>query len=123
MKFITYRPCFECGRPARHNHHVVPQALGGTKTVPLCHRCHGLVHDVDFLHLSELQKAARKKNGWRGGRKPFVISPAVALTLKGLSYPEIAEKLGCCMTTARVKLRELGWKSQPTGRPRKKITS
>lgn len=37
--------CFECGAPAEHQHHVIPQSRGGTQTVPLCVRCHDLVHD------------------------------------------------------------------------------
>ena len=41
--------CFECGKPSEFNHHVVPVSSGGTKTVPLCAICHGLVHDRTFL--------------------------------------------------------------------------
>lgn len=37
--------CFECGEPATEDHHVIPQSLGGTKTVPLCGPCHDRVHD------------------------------------------------------------------------------
>jgi hypothetical protein len=36
--------CFECGKPATEDHHVIPQVLGGTKTIPLCGGCHALVH-------------------------------------------------------------------------------
>jgi len=45
-------PCFECGRPSAHNHHVIPKIRGGTKTVPLCLSCHGKVHDKEFWNLS-----------------------------------------------------------------------
>jgi len=31
--------CFECGKPAEHDHHVVPVVRGGTRTVPLCSEC------------------------------------------------------------------------------------
>jgi hypothetical protein len=41
-------PCFECGKPSDHNHHVIPRVYGGTKTIPLCERCHGMVHDRKF---------------------------------------------------------------------------
>lgn len=27
--------CFECSEPAPAKHHVVPEVLGGTKTIPL----------------------------------------------------------------------------------------
>lgn len=36
--------CFECGEDAEQTHHVVPLSQGGTKTVPLCKRCHTLAH-------------------------------------------------------------------------------
>lgn len=40
--------CFECGKQADQNHHVVPRVHGGTKTVPLCEYHHGLCHDLKF---------------------------------------------------------------------------
>lgn len=52
--------CFECGNPADHNHHVVPRIFGGTKTVPLCVLCHGLVHERS-LSTSELIKEGQAK--------------------------------------------------------------
>ena len=33
---MSIKCCFECDMPAEHDHHVVPQSIGGTKTVPLC---------------------------------------------------------------------------------------
>jgi hypothetical protein len=36
--------CFECGATPTEEHHVVPSALGGTRTVPLCRVHHLLVH-------------------------------------------------------------------------------
>lgn len=36
--------CFECGAPATEWHHVIPESLGGTKTLPLCGCCHDRVH-------------------------------------------------------------------------------
>ena len=36
--------CFECGSESGIEwHHVVPESLGGLKTVPLCDHCHGIV--------------------------------------------------------------------------------
>lgn len=67
-------PCFDCGAPADHAHHVVPRSLGGTKTVPLCERCHGLVHDKKFTKISTLTKAAlavKKAKGQRVGAVPY----------------------------------------------------
>ena len=37
--------CFECGSTEHiHQHHVVPNVVGGTKTIPLCEQCHAKVH-------------------------------------------------------------------------------
>jgi len=49
---IDLDKCFECGHDNPINiemHHVVPQSLNGTKTIPLCVKCHGLVHDRNFI--------------------------------------------------------------------------
>jgi hypothetical protein len=57
--------CFECGKPAENNHHVVPKSRGGTKTVPLCAACHALIHDKPITS-SQLTKdglAAAKAHG------------------------------------------------------------
>jgi hypothetical protein len=64
--------CFECGEVATERHHVIPRSKGGTKTVALCSKCHGLVHGIKRLNISELTKAAldarREKVGeWRTG--------------------------------------------------------
>lgn len=49
--------CFECGSFGEiHHHHVVPKRLGGTKTVPLCVDCHGLIHNLNFRNHGILTK-------------------------------------------------------------------
>jgi len=60
--------CFDCGELADHEHHVVPRSLGGTKTVPLCTRCHGLVHGRDFLGHVRLTRAGLQR-AKRDGRQ------------------------------------------------------
>ena len=93
--------CFECGAPAEHNHHVVPKVLGGNKTVPLCTKCHGLVHDRNFTRLKELQKkgiAKAKNDGVYKGRKIGTTKAKPAeiadLEKRGFSKSEIAKRLG-----------------------------
>ncbi len=69
--------CFECSAPAECNHHVVPKSLGGTKTIPLCLICHGIIHCKDFLKMSELRKKGRAKalkNGVKFGRKRTITN-------------------------------------------------
>lgn len=64
--------CFECGRPADHAHHVVPEVLGGTQTIPLCTECHGKVHGRKMAHPNLIRAgiAAARAEGKRwGGRK------------------------------------------------------
>jgi hypothetical protein len=67
--------CFECGATDNlHNHHVVPRSLGGTKTIPLCERCHGLVHSLDYSthHLTaKVQREKLARGEYIGGRPPF----------------------------------------------------
>ena len=44
MKPLKYLgPCFECGQPGDEHHHVVPEVLGGTKTVLRGSPCQGMV--------------------------------------------------------------------------------
>lgn len=92
--------CFNCGdRGPLHNHHVVPKSKGGIATVPLCERCHGLVHGRSFLNHGELTKAAldaRKREG-----KP-ISGPTIPVETKlliegmkasGMSLGAIAREL------------------------------
>ncbi len=104
--------CFECASPAAHEHHVVPKALGGTRTVPLCERCHGLVHDRSMvghksLTLAGLARARRK--GKRLGRPP-VNGPSAAavraLRAEGKSWAVVAAELGCTIGVARLRASE-----------------
>ena len=93
--------CFECGGCADCNHHVVPRSLGGTKTVPLCHKCHDLVHHgrpVRSTSVSELTKAALKKlkdEGVRLGRPRATAKRRYAKMLrnKGWTLKKIGEQL------------------------------
>jgi hypothetical protein len=66
--------CWECGGPPPlHDHHVVPRSRGGTRTVPLCEPCHGLVHgrQMRTSDLTRAALAAKSRKGERTGRVPF----------------------------------------------------
>lgn len=70
------KQCFECGAPAKHNHHVVPQSLGGKKTVPLCEACHPKAHgEKGYWTTSDLAKKRvarlRANRQWTGGHVPY----------------------------------------------------
>lgn len=64
----SIKKCFECETfgPVEM-HHVVPECLGGTKTVPLCYNCNSKVHALKNLNTGELSrhvKNQRKKLGF-----------------------------------------------------------
>lgn len=61
--------CFECDQKAVINHHVIPEELGGTKTVPLCSDCHGKVHDKDLTTMKTLRDKSWEKR-FEAGIKP-----------------------------------------------------
>ena len=66
-------PCFECGAPSLHDHHVIPRSLGGARTVPLCEDCHGKIHGRDMrtsaLTIAALQSV--RADGRRTGEVPY----------------------------------------------------
>lgn len=117
--------CFECGAAAEHNHHVIPVSRGGTRTLPLCGRCHGLVHDAPQLtSTSALTRMSmermRAEGRFTGGEPPYgyalagpgryvepepteqaVIDKIWRMRAKGMSIRAIAATL----TEAGVKMR------------------
>lgn len=78
--------CFECGENKDiHYHHVIPEAKGGTKTLPLCIICHGKVHNRDFMKIKELQRVGIEKAKLKGlfkGRKKNTVEPSEKFLLK-----------------------------------------
>lgn len=98
--------CFECGDVAEHEHHVVPKSKGGTKVVPLCSRCHGMVHDEDMVTWRTLHKegiAKAKAEGRFTGRKKGSTKAeaerATQLKLEGMNNSQIAVELGVSRRT------------------------
>lgn len=106
--------CFECGEPAEHAHHVVPQSLGGTRTLPLCARCHGLVHGAG-LGLPALVRAGQdraRREGRRIGRPPASeehaarFRDAMAAARRGAPLKRTARQYGVSINTIRKYLRQ-----------------
>jgi DNA invertase Pin-like site-specific DNA recombinase len=96
---INLNACFECGSSDHiHQHHVVPRVLGGQNTIPLCARCHGMVHDRDLTHYTRLQRIgirSAKKKGVKFGR-PRSLSEsqkeeAIHMMNGGMSTKKVAE--------------------------------
>ncbi len=98
VTYIDPKVCFECGAPATERHHVIPHFLGGTKTVPLCGKCHAKVHGIDGARrakLAELTKAALAAKRARGETwvrntncTPAIVASAKARTEKRLAWVE-----------------------------------
>lgn len=95
------RRCFECDAPATAEHHVIPKSRGGTRTIPLCDACHGLVHGVEWgndssVLIKEGLHRARER-GVKLGRPSKVRETVVRriheMRRIGLSYPQIAAAL------------------------------
>ena len=106
--------CFECGNTATENAHVVPKIRGGTKTIPLCGRCHGLAHGMnrsnDIGALTKEGMAKAKEKGAVFG-SPVRISPEIVKRIvteyeSGKGYREIARLLN---SEAIPTVRGLQW--------------
>ena len=70
-KLISKDKCFECGSfKDIHFHHVVPKSKGGKIAIPLCVKCHGIIHNRDFLKHKNLQRdgieRAKKRGVYKG---------------------------------------------------------
>jgi transposase-like protein len=78
-KLIPMGICYECGsKNGIHYHHIIPQSLGGNKTIPLCNVCHSKVHDRKFTNFSELVKKGirdRQNQGLPFGRTKGTVEP------------------------------------------------
>lgn len=96
VKNMIHGQCFECGSAGQcHSHHVIPRSKGGTKTIPLCERCHGLVHGLDFTNHGNLIKsglAEARRKGVKLGRERKSSSDILA------EYPAIVALLGAGMS-------------------------
>lgn len=111
------KECFECGKDAAEDHHVIPQSLGGTKTIPLCGGCHALVHGGynkrrdDHVALTKAGLQRARERGVRLGNWTN-IEEAQAKGLEGIQKAsnEFALKMAeylLPMQTAGLTLQEM----------------
>jgi hypothetical protein len=92
-------------------HHVVPRSRGGTRTVPLCERCHGLVHDrtMNTRALTKAALAVKKAKGQLVGAVPYgwqLAADGVQLERCEAEQAVIAEVLS--MRARGLTLRAIG---------------
>ncbi len=94
---MTYNLCFECGKPAQTNHHVVPKSKGGTKTIPLCYNCHGKVHGKDFVKMHSLSKDVvnkmREDGFYVGGKREYGYDIVEGKLIENKTEQEVIEKI------------------------------
>jgi ribosome-binding protein aMBF1 (putative translation factor) len=110
--------CFECGSTEGiEQHHIIPRSLGGTKTIPLCFRCHSKVHDDlgrKDVHSRLIKEGIQKKRNENDGvwgrpngtglRKEDIIkqySDVIKLLNEGMSIRKIANELNYSPTTVQ----------------------
>lgn len=86
--------CFECNEPAAHAHHVIPRVKGGTQTVKLCERCHGLVHGLDFTNHAILVREGIRKRGPKLKITDGVKQRMRVLRAQDATVKEIAQMVG-----------------------------
>ena len=117
-----YRRCWECGRRAEHEHHVVPKVLGGKRTVPLCNTCHSKIHGRKLCSslLIRAGQAKAKANGSPGPGRPkgsrsrrdhkckrkVDVELAKSLRGQGVKVAEIAERFNCSKPAIYQALKE-----------------
>lgn len=98
--------CFECDGKAQHAHHIVPKSLGGTRTLPFCHKCHSKIHRIDFTNVSSLIKKGLAKAKASG---TVCHRPLIDICFKtvrkhrkaGLSWKSVGKLMGIAEETVR----------------------
>jgi hypothetical protein len=121
--------CFECGGVASHNHHVVPKSRGGTRTIPLCVKCHSKAHGRKMAHdqLTRDALAHKKAKGERTGTVPFgydLAADGVALVPNAAQLEAVAiiQSLRDSGMTLRAIADELTARCIPTAKGNSKWT-
>lgn len=95
--------CFECGKSADVDHHVIPRSKGGTKTIPLCNQCHSLVHDAKLISLGELISNGKVIASELKNRQKVV-----KLFVEGMEKTKISKKMRISRETVYNILEEYG---------------
>jgi len=90
---IDITKCFECGAPKQDMHHIIPKSKGGTKTIPLCAKCHGLVHGRDFVKHRQLHKEGVERAKLLGKYKGRVVGTGESKEVVLEKYKPVIEIL------------------------------
>jgi len=67
--------CWECDKTnvPLHNHHPVPKSRGGTRTIPLCEKCHKKAHhrkgnmNISALTKEGFRRKREREPDWKPG--------------------------------------------------------
>lgn len=87
--------CFECGKKDSeiHMHHIIPRVRNGKKTIPLCVKCHGLVHGLDFVNIRYLREEGIRKAKEKGIYKGRCLNTTETDEDFLKKYPEVIKAL------------------------------
>jgi hypothetical protein len=99
--------CFECGEPKQDMHHIIPKSKGGTKTIPLCAKCHGLVHGRDFVKHRQLHKEGVERAKLLGKYKGRVAGSGESKEVVLEKYKPVIEILNREPTMSLKKIADL----------------
>lgn len=103
--------CFECGRPATEFHHIVPESLGGTRTVGLCREHHRAVHSPgQALSLGVLSRL-----GKRTPQLAWICEVCLETIVDGEGYLDLrsSEMLAYGIDLREAKSKSAAWSSIP----------
>jgi len=107
-----HQQCYECGRMTTGRHHVIPVAHGGTKNIPLCQKCHSIVHDYPVRNPDLIREGLRKyvANGGTLGR-PKVLTDNTIIQIHdlhagGRTYRQISKLIGVSIGTVSKAVNE-----------------
>mgnify|MGYP003293196930 CR=1 FL=1 len=114
--FISKNPfCQYCGKKADHVHHIIPISKGGdnreSNLISLCVKCHGLIHNVNFMNPEELKK--RQKEGIEKAKKEGKFKGGQIKQLNKNLYLQLKQKY-LCREINKTQFAELLGVSRPT---------
>lgn len=91
------KQCLNCDASTQHFHHAVPRVLDGKTTIPVCHECHGKIHDANFMDHGELTKQGLRRAADEGRflmHDESMYQKVFALLRAGYKSRQIRYRLG-----------------------------
>ena len=84
------KTCTNCNSTQNiQQHHIIPKSLGGQETIPLCSKCHGLVHNT---HMSSSELVKMGIDATRYDSLTIVAGLLFCFAHKGYDIDELEER-------------------------------